>query len=139
MGGLIALRTAQLLEEYQGQESPIDRLFTFSTPWQGHKGAAIGVQLAPEVVPSWIDIAPGSNFLRDLERRGLPPGLHHVLLFSYGGGSSLGDKADGTVALTSQLDPGFQLRAERVIGFDETHGTILHGEQPLQTLQKLLQ
>ena len=138
MGGLVALRAAQLLEEYQDHHSPIDRLITLSTPWQGHKGAAIGVQFAPKVVPSWIDIAPGSDFLIDLARRGLPKGVRHVLLFSYHGSSSLGEKADGTVALTSQLDPDYQIRAERVIGFDETHGTILHGEQPLQTLQKLL-
>ena len=138
MGGLIALRSAQLLEEYQRHNSPIDRLITFSTPWQGHKGAAIGVQLAPEVVPSWKDIAPGSDFLNDLARRGLPKGVRHVLLFSYRGGNSLGEKADGTVALTSQLDPDYQIRAEHVIGFDETHGTILHGKQPLQTLQQLL-
>ena len=138
MGGLVALRAAQLLEEYQGQNSPIDRLITFSTPWQGHKGAAIGVQLAPEVVPSWIDIAPGSDFLTNLARRGLPTGVRHMLLFSYHGSSSMGDKADGTVALTSQLDPDYQISAERVIGFDETHGTILVGEQPLQILPTLL-
>ncbi|MGI9285737.1 MAG: lipase family alpha/beta hydrolase [Pseudomonadales bacterium] len=138
MGGLVALRAAQLLEEYQGNTSPIDRLITLSTPWQGHKGAAMGARLAPAAAPSWLDVSPGSDFLRDLAQRGLPAGVRHMLLFSYRGSSSLGDKADGAVSLTSQLAPEYQIGAERVIGFDETHRTILSGDRPLQTLQMLL-
>ena len=138
MGGLVALRAAQILEdEHMGGYSPVDRLITLSTPWQGHRGAEIGVRFAPSVVPSWVDMAPNSEFLRKLAQRGLPTGVPHVLMFSYHGRRSLGENADGAVPLSSQLDLKYQVAAEHVIGFDETHRTILSSELPLKTLQKL--
>ncbi len=138
MGGLVALRTAQLLDEWLAEYNPVDRLITLSTPWQGHKGAALGAEYAPAAAPSWVDMAPDSNFINALAGTGLPEQIPHYLLFSYRGGDTLGDKADGSVTLSSQLPPDYQRNAAQVIGFNETHVSILSSEEPLQTLKQLL-
>jgi pimeloyl-ACP methyl ester carboxylesterase len=88
MGGLLS-RSIILEHHEQVRRDPIRVFVTLSTPWAGIDSAQKGVQRSPVVVPSWRDVAPGSDFLRDLffsdpegsVRRHLPEDLSHHLLF----------------------------------------------------------
>lgn len=124
MGGLVS---QTFLERYRESRADYLKLFvTFSTPWNGHQAAQLGVDNAPVVVPAWRDMAPGSALLGTLRRSALPAGLDYYLLFGYGGGSLFGGEAnDGTVTLASQLQPAAQARARRITGFDADHVGIL--------------
>lgn len=124
MGGLIARATAQRLER-----SPIQlrALVTLSTPWNGHERAEDGVRFSPYVAPSWIDMIPGSQFLRGLHQKPLTP--PHYLLFGYGKGPAAGPATDGVVTLKSMLDPKAQNTARQVRGYPVSHrGILVHPE-----------
>lgn len=125
MGGLVALRSVQLLNFHLPARNPVSLLISLSTPWSGHKGAAYGADYAPIPAPSWVDMAPGSRFLDKLQQNGIPAHFKHALLFSYKGRNSLGEKADGAVSLSSQLTSSYQDQAALVYGLNENHRSIL--------------
>ena len=95
--------------------------------------AASGVKFAPQVVPSWRDMAPDSEFLAELYDPVQPEELDYYLLFGY-----KGDRGDGTIKLTSQLSPRAQAVAVKVLGFEEDHMSILKSEEALAALHELL-
>lgn len=135
MGGLVAQATI----ERMGDDPNVLALMTIATPWGGMSSAEIGVERSPLVIPSWRDLAPGSEFLKAANARALPAGIPHFLLFGYGGGSLLSRQAsDSVVPIRSQLDPQIQSRAQRVLGFDEDHTSILRSADVAQTLREIL-
>jgi len=128
MGGLVA-RYAIQENVYEDHQDYIRLFITISTPWGGHRAAAQGVKYAPAVVPSWRDMAPGSDFLAHLYSRPLPPEIPYYLFFSYGGRSGMMDQNnDGAVTLESQLDYRVQRNAQELYGFDEDHVKVLYSE-----------
>lgn len=135
MGGLVARGALEELVT-RGQGDLVDRFITLATPWGGHATAAVGVEMAPQAVPSWLDLVPGSPFLQSLERP-LPMPFH--LLFAVGGrGDRLPTNNDGVVAVASQLAPWAQAEAVRTWGFDCGHVGILGNEAALAKLNELL-
>ncbi len=128
MGGLVTRAALNFAMQHPGTGRIVDipAFVTLSTPWNGHSGAALGVEYSPVVAPSWRDMAPDSAFLQRLPETALPPECEYSLLFSYHGTSRFGSEAnDGTVAVSSELSMPIQLQAARVLGFDETHTGIL--------------
>ena len=147
MGGLVA-RAAVLQLSREGQSAFIEALITLSTPYGGEGAAALGAHKVPGMVPSWIDLAPGSDFLRSLETP-LPKSVPFYLLFSYGnndgdrhfwnlarwfGLASLAGSNDGAVTLSSQLAPYAQENATQMFGFDVDHASIVALPEALQRL-----
>ena len=65
MGGLVS---RGFLQRYHagGGKAAISLFVSIATPWDGHKAAELGVKTAPAVVRVWIDMAPGSDYLRSL-------------------------------------------------------------------------
>jgi len=115
MGGLVA--RSFILEHYEQTGRPyVDLFVSISTPWSGY-GFAEGARLlteygAAQYPRSWVDMAPGSEFLaglfyEDPETRTIPRGLpDHVsysLLFGYGEDSLVGSAGDGVASIESQL------------------------------------
>ncbi|NTU60097.1 MAG: hypothetical protein HGA98_03455 [Deltaproteobacteria bacterium] len=139
MGGLVA---RGVLNELRRAEAPLEVPFlvTLSTPWGGHAAANLGVAYSPGVVPQWVDMTPGSDFLKKLWRTPLPPEAGHYLLFGYKGQSSLFlDRAnDGSVTLPSMLDLNAQAGARRVVAFDHDHMSILTAPEVLATITGLI-
>jgi pimeloyl-ACP methyl ester carboxylesterase len=126
MGGLVA---RAFINEDAGAVG-VDLFVSLSTPWQGHRGAQLGVDQAPVVAPSWYDMAPGSPFLEGVLVPALPEGTEYDLLFSYGGRSWLNGVAnDEAVTVASQLELRAQLAASKVYGFDATHRGILRSPE----------
>jgi pimeloyl-ACP methyl ester carboxylesterase len=138
MGGLVAREIVLELAK-GGSERWVSTLVTISTPYGGHSGAQLGARYALDTVPSWIDLAPNSEFLQSLRQR-LPRDNRFLLMFTYGGRTgSLDRSSDGTVPVASQLPPWVQSDADRLYGFDCTHTDVLSDPDALSTLRHILQ
>ncbi|MBF9017538.1 MULTISPECIES: hypothetical protein [unclassified Oceanispirochaeta] len=139
MGGLVS-RSAiiKYKENYPGIQIPL--YLTFATPWNGHASAAKGVANAPAIVPSWYDMVPESPFIQGLYASSLPTETKHFLFFAYEGKGSLfnSENDDGSVTLSSQLYPGAQNSAERVIGINANHVGILSDAESLRIFNSVL-
>jgi pimeloyl-ACP methyl ester carboxylesterase len=89
VGGLVA--RSFILELHESvRDDPVRIFVSISTPWGGLESARKGVERSPIVVPSWRDVATGSEFLRDVffedpasrsSRRRLPDHVAYYLLF----------------------------------------------------------
>jgi len=85
----------------------------------------------------WIDMAPGSEYLKSIYEK--ETGVPHYLMFSFRQGSvALGEANDGTVTVASQLRPAAQQAAARVEGFNETHMGVLESPAVAARLNELL-
>ncbi|VGO12869.1 hypothetical protein PDESU_01423 [Pontiella desulfatans] len=139
MGGLVARSMVQHYARLSNR-ARIPMFVTFATPWEGHSGARAGVRYAPDVVPCWYDMVPGSAFLRNLEEQPLPAETGHHLFFAYRGKATLAMKHvnnDGVVTLRSQLSSRIQAGATRVVGIDADHVEILSAPESLKTMDRL--
>jgi pimeloyl-ACP methyl ester carboxylesterase len=124
-------------------DHPFVKLFvTFSSPWEGHRWAAVGTQYALSPVPSWFDLSPGSDFLTSLREplqhlgRPIP---HHVFYgFRRTPSIVMTESSDGVVAVASQLPLWVQEQAERCWGFDADHVEILSNGAALKQYALLL-
>jgi len=138
MGGLIA-RSAL---NHQIQNRPlvfIKLIVTISTPWQGHQGAAYGVNNSPVIIPSWYDMVPESPFLKNLSETSLPEGVEFYLLFSFKGvATENGEISDGTVFLSSMLDSKMQQAASKIYGFAVNHCSMLSCPAVIDQINKIL-
>ena len=127
MGGLVAHAALGLLCR-NGVPDWMALFVSIATPYGGHDAARVGVERAPEVVPSWRDVAPGSRFLQDIQATPLPDQLPFYLVFAYDNGARRVHRTpsgDGTVPLRSQLALPVHLRARRSLGVDATHTGVL--------------
>jgi pimeloyl-ACP methyl ester carboxylesterase len=138
MGGLVSRGFIQ--RHYQSSRSTEIPLFvSISTPWGGHAAAASGVKSAPVVVEVWHDMAPGSEYQREVLGRPLPPGMQHYLLFTFQrNSSSFGQSDDQGVSVASQLARAAQNSAARSYGFDDTHMGVLTDPEVSALLNELL-
>lgn len=139
MGGLVA-REFIIANAITGGRPYINTFITFSSPWDGHEAAAMGVKYAPEVVPSWRDMKHGSDFLNHLYDKKLKGRVNHHLFYSHRASRSpiLPPENDGTVSVASQLRPDAKADAVDVRGFDEDHVSILSSRAALSAGRKIL-
>ncbi len=138
MGGLVSKRFIEL-QDRSGRADLIQKFITISTPWAGHRAAASGAKHSPVVAPVWEDMAPDSEFIRELSAYELPSELEYTLLFSHGGNSVLlPDANDGVVSLDSQLFPPMQDRADHLIGVSQDHVGILPTDRTVEIVGRLL-
>jgi len=133
MGGLVSRGAVNRIVA-QGGAQPIALYVTISTPWEGHEAAEMGTRFSPVVLPVWLDMSPGSPYLKELFRSPLPDTQPYYLFFGYRGGSG----TDGTVSLRSMLDLAAQDRALRVAGLPEDHDSILKSPLMIERLNALL-
>ena len=139
MGGLVA-RSFIMKNVYDDNQDYIKLFVSISTPWNGHRLTAKGVESAPAAIPSWHDMIPESEFIQSIFKNKFPPNLKFYLLFSYRGDCSLLlNNNDGTVELSSELDYRAQDDAEKVFGFDEDHGSILVSSEFLKYYHRMLE
>jgi len=139
MGGLVA-RGFIAKNVFEDGNHYIHRFVSISTPWGGVKSAALGVKRSPEVVPSWHDVAPGSAYQKEIFRHRLRGRIPHLLIYSHKASRSLTlpDENDGTVAVASELAPKAVKDAVKVIGFDETHTSILSNPAVIRDTEMFL-
>jgi hypothetical protein len=84
-------------------------------------------------------MAPGSPFLAGLPQTALPAECEYSLFFSYRGSTALaGEANDGTVTVASELSLPIQRQAAHVMGFDETHISIMRSPEVAAQLNAIL-
>jgi len=139
MGGLVARGAIQRTISLTGTNF-IPHFVTISTPWGGHQAAELAVKHLSFPVPSWRDMAPDSDYLKEILSKPLPEGTRHDMLFSYksSGGFGLPDENDGVVSVPSQLLPQVQDAAASVLGVYEGHMGILNSPITLQRIERSL-
>ncbi len=142
MGGLVAQAFIAKYAATTGDEVPA--FVTLATPFGGHEAAQLAVDTGPiPVVPSWLDMAPGSSFIESLfggSANALPESTHHHAFFGFRRDSgSSGHSGDKVVSVASQLRPEVQQRAVRIVGFDEDHTSILRDAEVAAELNAILE
>lgn len=139
MGGLVSRGAIQRTVSLAGTNF-IPHFVTISTPWGGHQAAELAVKHLSFPVPSWRDMAPGSDYLKEILAKPLPEGTRHDMLFSYksSGGFGLPDENDGVVSVPSQLLPQVQDVAASVLGVYEDHMVILSSPITLERIERSL-
>ena len=140
MGGMIARSLLNVVAQHQADYQGEIVFITLSTPWAGHQAAQIGVDYAPAVIPSWLDMVPGSPFQQSLFQTPWPNSMKFYLLFSFKGGRNpfTNGNDDGTVSLVSQLNPQAQEAAIKTFGFNEDHVSILKSSEVSEKINGLL-
>jgi pimeloyl-ACP methyl ester carboxylesterase len=123
MGGLVSRAFLKLHEASRPQHA-VRSFITINSPLGGMPSASWGVRMAPQVVPSWYDIAPGSEFLEALYEKPLSDQVEYHLLFAFDDSG----ESDSVVSLLSQLRVEAQGEAELVRGYRATHTGSLHAE-----------
>ena len=137
MGGLVA--RGYLQQNLDPEAFAVPLFITLSTPWAGHAGAQAGIDMAPAIVPSWIDMAPHSAFIQDLFKEPLISSVSHYLLFGVKGGTSrFTGTNDETVSIASEIYLPAQEQAQKIYGFNETHTSILSSDESRQVIRSIL-
>ncbi len=130
MGGLIV---REALNKYgdKSSENKVELFVTIATPFGGHPAAASGEKHGLIVLPSWRDVNPENNFIKDLYRKPLPDLLNHQLIYAYQNPDTLkiSENSDGVVPLSSQLHPIAQKQSKSQFGFNSSHTSILEDEE----------
>jgi pimeloyl-ACP methyl ester carboxylesterase len=139
MGGLVV---RQAINFYKGapNENRIKLFISIATPFGGHPDAAMGIEMAPMVLPSWYNLNPEGTFIHNLYKKPIPESIEHYLLYAYANPSSLklGENSDGVVPLSSQLYPPAQQQATRQYGYNDSHTGILSDKDMITTMLQLI-
>jgi pimeloyl-ACP methyl ester carboxylesterase len=150
MGGLVTRSFVQQHFADTGRRD-VKLLVSISTPWGGQESASEAAEAAKRgiaVVPSWLDVAPGSAFLdglffedpgRRLRPHPLPAHTAFHLLFGYRRNPlRLGPSEDGVVTLESELRLEAQREARSLLGVDADHVGILGRPETGRRLAEIL-
>jgi pimeloyl-ACP methyl ester carboxylesterase len=138
MGGLVARGYIQH-SALMGDAGYVRLFVTLSTPWLGHRMAQKGVERSPAVIPSWIDMQTNSEYQKAIFAKPLAPPLRYYLLYSQTDPKAPVETAtDGAVAVSSQLRPEAVRDARQVLGFTETHTSILRSSTAISAYQRIL-
>ena len=133
MGGLMS--RSFLMKHEAGKENyKISLLVTINSPLYGIDGAASGVKHSPIVIPSWRDVASGSDYVKRVHVWTLPKSIPYHLIFSY----QADEEGDGVVPLKSQLSLSLQDEAVAIYGFNAQHAGILTDDEFVRRLQKII-
>jgi hypothetical protein len=142
MGGLVA-RGAIFDYWDETHRDDVRLLVSLATPWGGMARAEGAARAPVELPPVFLDVAPSSDFLRDLFYTGdavreLPEGLEFHLVFGFRMSRRANVADDGTVSVASQLRPEAQAQAASIRGLDRGHVEILDSPETRERVNRLL-
>jgi len=138
LGGLVS---RSFINKYdsEGKFDFLKLYISISTPYGGNEVSRLGVEYSPAHISTWEDVAVGSEFLKRLYIKKMPPKIRFFLFFGYAGDSRISkDLDDGIISLKSQLDPKAKAEAVLTCGFDEDHVSILSSNKMLEKYNKIL-
>lgn len=136
MGGLVA-RSAIIEKDIYHETLKL--FVSISTPWGGEARAKTGVEQSPAVIPSWKDVEPDSDFIKQVFAVKIAASIHYYLFFGHrGSGSLFRPNNDNTVTLASILDLRAEADALKVTGFNEDHISILSSPEVMTQFKAVL-
>ena len=133
MGGLVS---RSFLKKHSESLHPakIGLFMTINSPLIGMDSANMGLKYSPILIPSWRDVASGSDFIKDINDWRIPNNTPYHLVFSYESGKG----NDGVVPLESQIPAQQQLEAVRLYGFNTSHSGILNQSEFITLFNQVL-
>jgi hypothetical protein len=135
MGGLVARSfVKKYVERSPDYINKLRLVMTINSPMNGMSAAASGVKYSPIVVPSWLDVEPGSEFLKGIHSWNWPKEIPYHLVISYTDGES----GDSVVPLQSQSQPKLQSESTRMYIFNNNHVGTLNDKGFLQLFNMIL-
>ncbi|MFT3828842.1 MAG: DUF413 domain-containing protein [Opitutaceae bacterium] len=138
MGGVVV---REALNRCTGgaKENHVGCLITIASPLAGHPGARLA-RHAPVVLPSWRDLDPDGDFIRQLHRRPLPEGTNYHLFFANGESPAAepSERTDGVVPVAAQLPPSACREAVEQVGFAASHTGVLREAAVIARIEALL-
>ncbi len=139
MGGLVARAAIEEAARSAGADY-IPRFVSISTPWGGHQAASAGIRRLKKPVPSWIDVAPDSEFLTKIYTTRLPGGTRYLLIYGSkeGGPFWLKGENDGVVTVASETNARIKEDAASVIHLPYGHVEILEQDKTLAETLRFL-
>jgi pimeloyl-ACP methyl ester carboxylesterase len=139
MGGLVARAAITEAVAAEG-DNFVPRFVSISTPWGGHKAAEAGIRRLKKPVPSWLDVAPNSDFLFQLYATPLPAGTRHDLIYgsTEDGPFWMKGPNDGVVTVESETDPRITRSASSVVHLPLGHMEILSQSAVVERVERLL-
>ncbi len=78
MGGLLT-RSMLTSNDFDEKNSFISLYITLATPWSGFESADTAISTSPRILPSWIDVASRSIFIKKTLGRSLPESIPYFL------------------------------------------------------------
>ncbi len=138
MGGLPARK---LLNQQAGRTGGVHPklMVSVATPWCGMRSAALGTKLSPVVVPSWRDVAAGSDFIQKLFATPLAPedAFHLVFAYPLPSNPATVPSGDGTVPFGSLVCLPAMQQADGVHALEGSHAGILDSPELVATVSRL--
>ncbi|MFC3095893.1 esterase/lipase family protein [Alteromonas sediminis] len=133
MGGLVS---RSFIRKYLAapRTARIGLYSTINSPMLGMDSANSGVKYSPIIIPSWRDVAAGSEFIQNIMAWDLPEDIPYYLFFTYESGS--GD--DGVVSLESQIPLKLQQEATKMFGLTGSHAGVLADPVFIEQFNKTL-
>ena len=140
MGGLVS-RMAIVETAGAAGKDFVPRFVSISTPWSGHDAASAGIRRLKKPVPSWLDVAPESQFLKTMYTTRLPQDTRHLLIYGSkeGGPFWIKGENDGVVTVKSETDPEIKDAAASVVYLPYGHVEILEQPKTLADTLKFLE
>ncbi|MGL1932812.1 MAG: alpha/beta fold hydrolase [Desulfotalea sp.] len=136
MGGLVSRAFVKdYIAHTPDNIANVKMVMTINSPMDGMESAAIGVRRSPIVIPSWRDVATGSEFLKDINGWDWPKIIPYHLIVSYETGRS----GDGVVPLQSQASPKLQAESSRLYLFNNDHAGTLSDSSFIKTFNNILE
>jgi len=137
MGGLVS-RSFLIKNVLEDGNHYVTRFVSISTPWGGHEAASMGVRFSPAVVPSWRDMASGSEFQKAILSKPLRGKVDHLLIYGTHSSFSVVLPNDGTVSVASELAAAARADAAEIVAFDADHAGILSLPEVVRTVEAFL-
>lgn len=139
MGGLVSGAAIHDVTKVEGSDF-VRHFVTISTPWGGHAAAKLGIRFLKKPVPSWLDVAPGSDFLKRLHTEPFPAGMRFDMIYGSieDGPFYLKGENDGVVTVASETDPHITKRASSITHYPYGHVDILNKPDTLAKLHAIL-
>lgn len=136
MGGLVA---RSFIIDWASEFPYVKLLISMATPWGGDKMAEYGVRQSPGVIPCWIDMQPNGDFLQSLYRAKMPSSVSFYMFYGHRGNRNpFRSNNDGTITMSSLLDPRPQAEAKMNYAFDEDHASIIYSQQVADQFNTIL-
>ncbi|MEZ9648437.1 lipase family alpha/beta hydrolase [Vibrio sp. 10N.261.52.C2] len=136
MGGLVAINSLRQCRIGQLCDF-VSSVATISSPFGGVESAKQGVEYSPVVMPAWVDLNPDGKFIADLLIDSSKIHIPHFLAFGYNSGDLFNTNSnDGVINLSSQLSRPAQLHASQILGYNETHLSILDNDDLFEDLSE---